>query len=87
MKSKSSSDKAFLSLPSTKGPALKSIQLGFLVAKLLLLETLMPGTAVPNGVPRPVVYTIKLQPEIAKAVVEIPSLPGLCNRLRPCTLT
>ena len=44
-----------MSAPSTNSPALKSIQLGLLLNKLLFVEIFIVGMNVPKGVPRPVV--------------------------------
>ena len=73
----------FMSVPSTNSPALKSIQLGLLLNKLLFVDIFIVGMNVPNGVPRPDVNSTIWQPAAARAVAATRSLPGADNRLSP----
>ena len=74
-----------MSVPSTSSPALKSIQLGLLLARLLFVEIFIVGMNVPKGVPRPVVKRTIWQPEAARAVAATRSLPGAERRFSPLT--
>jgi hypothetical protein len=67
IKTKNSSVSSGIDLFSSNEPALKSIHIFFLFARVLLLEILAVGTGQPKGVPRPVVKSISCAPETAKA--------------------
>lgn len=73
--------------PSAIVPALKSIQLLLYCARWLLLETLMVGTGLANGVPRPVVNSTICAPAAAKALEATKSLPGACSKFNPFFVT
>lgn len=72
-----------ISVPSTSSPALKSIQLGLFLYRLVFVDIFIVGMNVPNGVPRPVVNNTIWQPAAAKAVDATRSLPGADNKFRP----
>ena len=76
-----------MSTPSTRTPALKSIQLVLFVYSGVLVEIFIVGTNVPNGVPLPVVNNTMWHPAAASAVEATRSLPGAESRFRPWFLS
>ena len=62
--------------PSTRTPALKSIQPDFFWDKGVFVATLIVGAGPPTGVPRPVVKSTTCAPAAQSAVIAHRSLPG-----------
>ena len=67
--------------------AFQSIQFGLFAASVSFVATFSVGTTHPNGVPRPVVKSMRWQPAAARTVDATRSLPGPVRSDSPCLLT